>query len=170
MIDLRALNQLPAPQFVEALAGIFEHSPWIAERVAARRPFRSRLELLEGMRRIVLEATPEEQLALINAHPKLGARGRTRQQLTAASSTEQKRAGLDACSDQQFAELERLNASYVDRFGFPFILAVRGHDPPSILAQIEERLGQGRSAEIRTALDQIGLIAGYRLEERVAEC
>jgi N-carbamoyl-L-amino-acid hydrolase len=167
VIELTALNALPPTQFVEAMAGIFEHSAWIPERVAAQRPFATRLDLLDAMRRIVDEGTPEEQLALINAHPKLGARGRARQQLTSASSAEQKRAGLDACSDEQFAQLERINASYLARFGFPFILAVRGHDPPAILAQIEQRLAQTRAQEIRTAIHQIGLIAGYRLADLV---
>jgi OHCU decarboxylase len=168
VIELTALNALPPPQFVEALAGIFEHSAWIPERAAARRPFESRLDLLDAMRRTVLEATPAEQLALISAHPKLGARGRPRQQLTPASSAEQRRAGLDACSDEEFARLQQINASYLARFGFPFILAVRGHDPPSIIAQLTRRLEHDRSEEIRTAIHQIGLIASYRLADAIA--
>ncbi|HWW20085.1 MAG TPA: 2-oxo-4-hydroxy-4-carboxy-5-ureidoimidazoline decarboxylase [Steroidobacteraceae bacterium] len=168
MIELTALNALQPRQFVQALSGIFEHSPWIAQRAAALRPFVSRLDLLDAMRRIVLEASPDEQLALIHAHPRLGARGRSRQQLTQASSTEQRRAGLDACSDQEFAHLERINASYLARFGFPFILAVRGHDPASIIAQLERRLGHDRAQEIATAVQQIGLIASYRLADTVA--
>jgi beta-ureidopropionase / N-carbamoyl-L-amino-acid hydrolase len=165
VIELRELNQLPPAQFVEALAGIFEHSPWIAQRAAARRPFGSRLDLLDALRSVVSEATADDQLLLINAHPKLGARGRPRQQLTQASSTEQHRAGLDACTDDELAHLERLNAAYLARFGFPFILAVRGHDPPSIMAQMQRRLQQERREEIATAIHQIGLIAGYRLAE-----
>lgn len=167
MIELQHLNQLPPARFVEALDGIFEHSPWIAQRAAARRPFASRLDLLDGMRRVVSESNPDEQLMLINAHPKLGARGRPRQQLTQASSTEQQRAGLDACTDAEFAELQRINAAYLARFDFPFILAVRGHDPPSIIEQMRRRLRQERSDEIATAIDQIGLIAGYRLADVV---
>ena len=167
MIELQHLNQLPPAAFVDALGGIFEHSAWVAQRTAARRPFQSRLDLLDDMRRVVNEASADEQLMLINAHPKLGARGRLRQQLTPASSTEQKRAGLDACSDAEFAQLQQINAAYLARFDFPFILAVRGHDPPSIIEQMRRRLRQERSQEIATAIDQIGLIAGYRLVDVV---
>jgi N-carbamoyl-L-amino-acid hydrolase len=168
VIGLDELNQLASPQFVATLEGIFEHSPWIAERAAVRRPFGSRLQLLDAMRAVVDAATPVEQLALINAHPKLGARGRPRQQLTQASSREQRRAGLDACSDEEFAHLERVNADYTASFGFPFILAVRGHDPGSIIAQMERRLRHDPAQEIRTALREIALIAGYRLADVVA--
>ena len=92
------------------------------------------------MRSVVQEATVEEQLALIRAHPQLGARGRKRLELTEASSREQRRAGLDACTDEEFAELMRLNTGYVETFSFPFILAVRGHDPRSILESMQSRI------------------------------
>lgn len=167
MITLERLNALPATEFVALLGGIFEHSPWVAERAAPGRPFASRERLLEAMRAVVDAASEEEQMALIRAHPHLGARGRNKAALTEASASEQKRAGLDACSDEEFAELLRLNALYVDRFGFPFILAVRGHDPGSILANFRSRLGNAADVERRTALTQIGLIAGYRLADLV---
>jgi N-carbamoyl-L-amino-acid hydrolase len=168
VIALTLLNTLPAAQFIESLAAIFEHSPWIAQRCAALRPFDSRLDLLDAMRGVVVQASTQQQLALINAHPKLGARGRPRQQLTPASGAEQRRAGLDACSDEEFAHLERINSAYLDRFGIPFILAVRGHDPSSIIAQLQRRLEHDRDEEMRTAIHQIGLIASYRLADSVA--
>jgi hypothetical protein len=105
---------------------------------------------------------------LIRAHPQLGARGRSRAQLTEASAREQRRAGLDACTDEEFSQLLRLNEAYVEKFAFPFILAVRGHDPVSILRAIERRSGHDVALERRTALGEIGLIAGYRLAELVA--
>jgi N-carbamoyl-L-amino-acid hydrolase len=168
VIALQELNRLSSEEFVAQLTGIFEHSPWVPRRAQVRGPFESRLALLDVMRSVVQEASGEEQLTLINAHPKLGARGRTRAQLTAASSREQKRAGLDACSDQQYTHLQQINAAYFDKFGFPFILAVRGHDPPSIIAQLERRCRHDRAWELRTALNEIGLIAGYRLAESVS--
>ena len=168
VIALQELNRLPPEAFVARLAGIFEHSPWVAQRAQARGPFQSRLCLLDVMRSVVQEAGAEQQLALINAHPRLGARGRTRAQLTAASSGEQQRAGLDACSDEQYAHLQQINAVYLDRFGFPFILAVRGHDPASIIAQLERRCAHDRARELCTALNEIGLIAGYRLADSVS--
>jgi OHCU decarboxylase len=167
MIPLQELNALPIEKFVALLGGIFEHSPWVAERAAAARPFGSRAELLDEMRAVVQRASTEEQLALIRAHPQLGARGRSRAQLTEASAKEQKRAGLDACTDEEFARLMQLNANYVEKFAFPFILAVRGHTPDSILASMESRLSNDIPAERRTALTQIGLIGGYRLEDVV---
>lgn len=165
MIALSALNSMSTAEFVAQVGGVFEHSPWIAERAAARRPFTSREHVLDTMLAVVEAASLEEQMALIRAHPQLGARGRRRAELTDASAREQKRAGLDACSDEQFAELLRLNASYVERFGFPFILAVRKHDPGSILANFNSRLHNDPDAERRAALTQIGLIAGHRLAE-----
>lgn len=154
-------------QLVATFGGIFEHSPWVAERAAGARPFGSREQLLKAMCAVVQEASTEEQLALIRAHPQLGARGRRRAELTENSSNEQRRAGLDACTDEEFARLLQLNAAYMQRFSFPFILAVRGHNPASILAALETRLQHDAELERRSALTQIGLIAGYRLEDLV---
>ena len=168
MITLAALNALPATSFTETLGAIFEHSPWVAQRAAASRPFASRLDLLDAMRTVVRDAPIEDQLNLIRAHPQLGARGRKRLELTEASSREQRRAGLDACSDAEFAELMQLNAAYVQKFDFPFILAVRGHDPESILAFMRTRLNNNLEQERHTALTQIGLIGGYRLADLVS--
>ena len=168
MITLEALNGLPLDEFTATLGTIFEHSPWVPQRAAAARPFASRLDLLDAMRAVVQAAPVEEQLGLIRAHPQLGARGRKRAELTEASSREQRRAGLDACSDEEFDQLLRLNTAYVHKFSFPFILAVRGHDPNSILASMESRLNNAPEVERHTALTQIGLIGGYRLADVVA--
>ncbi|MEA3133401.1 MAG: beta-ureidopropionase / N-carbamoyl-L-amino-acid hydrolase [Gammaproteobacteria bacterium] len=168
MIALSELNDLPTREFVTTLGAIFEHSPWVAERAAAGRPYASRLHLLEAMRMVVEQASPEEQSTLIRAHPKLGARGRTRAELTQASASEQHRAGLDACTPQDFAQLDGLNTAYVEKFAMPFILAVRGHDPESIIATLKRRLTHDEPFERNTALGQIGLIAGFRLTDVVA--
>jgi OHCU decarboxylase len=169
VITLAELNRLPTTEFVLRLAGIFEHSSWVAQRVAAARPFESRERLLEAMRTAVEEATSEEQLALIQAHPTLGLRDRARENLTAASSREQRGAGLEACTPDDAAHLEELNATYVERFSMPFILAVRGHTPQSIIAECERRLLNDGSNEQRAALREIGLIAGYRLADVVSD-
>jgi OHCU decarboxylase len=168
VIALEALNALPVEEFTTVLGAIFEHSPWVAQRAAAARPFTSRLQLLDAMRAVVQSAPAEEQLGLIRAHPQLGARGRNRAHLTEASAREQRRAGLDACTDEEFAELLRLNAAYVQKFSFPFILAVRGHTPDSILAALGNRSKNDVELERLTALTQIGLIGGYRLADVVA--
>jgi OHCU decarboxylase len=169
MISVAELNMLPAPEFVDRLAGIFEHSPWVAQRVVGARPFDNRDSLLEAMRRTVEAAASDEQMALIRAHPKLGLRGPARRELTAASSREQHGAGLEGCTPAEAARLEELNADYVKKFAIPFILAVRGHTPQSIIAACERRLLNDGSEERRAALREIGLIAGYRLADVVCE-
>ena len=167
MITLEALNALPPPQFVTTLAGVFEHSPWVPERVSASRPFQTRAQLLDAMCAAVQAATPEEQLRLIRAHPQLGARGRSRLELTAASAGEQHRAGLDTVTSSLLAQIEQLNAAYFQKFTFPFILAVRGHDPASILENCRHRIANDEPQELRAALRQIELIAEYRLNDLV---
>jgi beta-ureidopropionase / N-carbamoyl-L-amino-acid hydrolase len=168
VITLEQLNALPPGEFAAALDGVFEHSPWVAQRTAAARPFASRLQLLDSMRAAVAAATPAEQLALIRAHPQLGVRARVASPLTTASAGEQRRAGLASCTEAQAARLEQINARYLERFGFPFILAVRGHDPESIIAHFERRLESELESERAKALNQIGAIAGYRLADMVA--
>jgi 2-oxo-4-hydroxy-4-carboxy-5-ureidoimidazoline decarboxylase len=168
MLTLEALNAMSVPEFTAALGSIFEHSPWVAQRTAPLRPFRDRAALHQAMCQQVVQASVAEQDALIGAHPKLGARGHQRAQLTQSSSQEQSRAGLDACSDAQFAELLSLNELYQARFAMPFILAVRGHTPESILASLRQRLGNDPAAERATALQQIYSIAGFRLHDGIA--
>ena len=153
---LSELNRLPAPEFVARLGGVFEHSPWVAERVAGLRPFGSRADLLEAMRAAVGAARAEEQLALIRAHPRLGLRGRSRTSLTLASSQEQQRAGLDACTPEEIARLDELNETYAVKFAMPFVLAVRGHTPESIIASCEARLLNDGPLEQRNALRDEG--------------
>jgi OHCU decarboxylase len=167
MLTIETLNAMPVPEFTAALGAIFEHSPWVAQRAAALRPFRSREELHQAMCRQVAQGSAAEQDALILAHPRLAARGGQRAALTQSSANEQRRAGLDACTDEQFAELLRLNELYVARFSFPFILAVRGHTPESILAAMRQRLDNDPVTERATALQQINRIAGFRLGDSV---
>lgn len=166
--SLVSLNAASESQFVSALSGIFEHSPWIVERTAKQRPFASRLQMLEAMRTTIATARLEEQLALIRAHPELAGRAAVRRELTRESAQEQRAAGLTDCTPQEFNRLQELNASYRNRFDFPFILAVRGHTPASVIRSFEQRLGNERDAEIATALREIGCIGAYRLSEIVA--
>lgn len=163
-MTLDALNQSPPAAFVAAVGGVFEHSPWVAERVAAQRPFAS-VEALHGAMCAAVAAAGETlQMALIRAHPQLAGKAAIRGELTAASTNEQRGAGLDQCSPEEFAEITRLNSDYEARFGFPFILAVTGHTRTSIIANMRARLGHAREAEIAEALKQIERIARFRLE------
>lgn len=169
MIALQELNSLPAAQFVEALSGVFEKSPWIPQAAAGHRPFRSTLQLHEAMCGAVLQAGVEDQLALIRAHPELAGRAAVRGELTPESTREQKGAGLSACTPEEFRSLQALNAEYANKFGFPFVIAVRGHNPGSVIAALRERIAHGVDEERMTALRQIGRIAGFRLADLVAE-
>lgn len=165
MMDLAELNAMPAERFVEALGGIYEHSPWVAEAVLSQRPFATLDDLARAMAAAVAAAGDDAQLRLIRAHPELGARLRIAE-LTDASRAEQQGAGLDQCTAAEFAALQQLNAAYGERFGFPFILAVKGHSRDSIIAAMRARLDNDADAERREALKQIDLIARYRLEQQ----
>jgi 2-oxo-4-hydroxy-4-carboxy-5-ureidoimidazoline decarboxylase len=116
---------------------------------------------------VLAAADAEAQLALIRAHPELAGRAAIRGELTEASTREQRGAGLDQCSAEEYAELTRLNAEYNARFGFPFILAVRGHTRSSILANMAQRIANERAVEIATALTQIERIAALRLADLI---
>jgi len=164
-MNLDRLNGLSAGEFTATLGGIFEHSPWVAERSAAARPFADVDALHRAMCRVVATAGEAEQLALIRAHPELAGRAAIRGELTAASRSEQAGAGLDQCSADEYAELQALNSAYNERFGFPFILAVRGHTRHSIIAAMRARLDNARDAEIAEALRQIERIARFRLDD-----
>ncbi len=168
MISLAQLNAASADEFVAALAGIFEHSPWVAEAVLPLRPFASRLQLHEAMCAAVDAADIDAQLKLIRAHPELAGRAAVRRELTAESTREQRGAGLDACTPGEFAMLQTLNDAYNHKFGFPFVLAVRGHNRGSVIAAFMQRLDHDLDTERKMALQQIDRIAGFRLHDCVS--
>ena len=163
MIPLEALNASSQADFVARLGGIYEHSPWVAERAFAARPFASRDALHAAMQRAMQGASRDEQLALIRAHPELLGKLEAAQ-LTEASRGEQAGAGLDRCTAAQKSRMQALNHAYREKFGFPFIVAVKGLDWGGIIERIESRLGNTREVEFATALQEIGRIARFRLE------
>jgi allantoate deiminase/N-carbamoyl-L-amino-acid hydrolase len=169
MLSLDHLNRLQAPEFVAALASIFEHSPWVAERVAASRPFASGCALHQAMSAAVLGAGEDLQLALIRAHPELAGRAAIRGDLTPASTREQQGAGLKSLTAEQYARLHALNVEYGSRFGFPFVLAVKGHTPHSVIAELARRVTHDRNTERGIALREICRIARFRLADTVDE-
>lgn len=169
MIPLAELNTASREEFVARLGGVFEHSPWVAERAFERRPFATRAALHAAMTRAVEEAGPERQLALIRVHPELAGRAAVRGEMTDFSRQEQGGSGLLDCSPEEFARLQDLNRRYVERFGFPFILAVRGLDRAAIIEAFARRVGNTREAEMAEALRQIARIAGLRLDALVEE-
>jgi 2-oxo-4-hydroxy-4-carboxy-5-ureidoimidazoline decarboxylase len=164
---LDELNALGRDAFVTRLGGVFEHSPWVAEGAFDARPFASVDALHAAMCATVAAAAEAAQLALIRAHPELAGKAAVRGQLTDASTREQRGAGLDQCSPDEFARLTRLNAQYGAKFGFPFIVAVRGHTRASILEAMAARLANERPIEMAEALRQIERIARFRLEAMI---
>ena len=164
---LDQLNSISADAFVAALSGIFEHSPWVAEVAARERPFASIDELHRRMSQIVETSGEDKQLALINAHPELAGKAAVRGELTAESTREQSGAGLNQCTQEEFDKLQALNRAYREKFGFPFILAVRGYDRHGIIANFESRVNNNRADEMRASLTQIYRIARFRLDELI---
>jgi 2-oxo-4-hydroxy-4-carboxy-5-ureidoimidazoline decarboxylase len=143
------------------MTALFEHSPWVEGRADARPSSGDRHADLMA---VVRDASPEEQLALIRAHPELA--GKAAVALTEASAAEQASAGLDRLSQAEFDRFHALNAAYREKFGFPFIICVRLTDKAGILAAMERRLMNDRDTEIAAALDEIGKIVRLRLEDR----
>lgn len=166
-LSLEAVNALDRAAFVAAFGGIFEHSPWVAERAFAARPFVSLDALHAAMMAVVRAAPDAEKRAFLNAHPELAGPAARARQMTDHSVSEQGSAGLDRMSEADFDRFDRLNAAYRARFGFPFIIAVRGRSRAAIVAEFERRLGQEPAAEIEAALAEIGAITRMRLERRV---
>jgi 2-oxo-4-hydroxy-4-carboxy-5-ureidoimidazoline decarboxylase len=159
------LNACAAEEFVRRIGGIFEHSPWIAEAAAAKRPFADQDDLLAAMTLIVESSGPEQKLALIQAHPDLAGRLARQGQLTAESSREQAAAGLTRADTATLERITALNTAYRERFGFPFIICARLNGVEAIVAAMEARLPQEREAEISTALGEINKIARLRLRD-----
>nr|WP_237449592.1 2-oxo-4-hydroxy-4-carboxy-5-ureidoimidazoline decarboxylase [Novosphingobium silvae] len=142
---------------------MFEHSPWVEERADARPSSGSRhADLVAAM----YDASEQEQLALIRAHPELAGKAAIDRTLTDASAAEQASAGLDRLTPEEFDRFHALNAAYRARFGFPFIICVRLTDKAGILDAMERRLANERETEIATALEQIGEIVRLRLEDQ----
>lgn len=157
------LNGMDRDRFVQALGWIFEESPWVAERAWDTRPFADLEALHRQMTSVVTGATREEQVALLRAHPDLGARAK----MSNASVGEQAGAGLDRLSPDDFDRLQRLNSAYRAKFGFPFLYAVKGSTSKQILDALDERLLHDPDDEFREALRQVERIARFRLETLV---
>jgi urate oxidase/2-oxo-4-hydroxy-4-carboxy-5-ureidoimidazoline decarboxylase len=164
-VTLSALNRSGREPFVAALGAVFESSPWVAAAVYDERPFASVDDLHRAMTAAVQRSSHEARLALIRAHPDLG----TRLRLGGASATEQAGAGLDRLSPEAYARFGDLNRRYRERFGFPFVIAVRHHTQASMLEAFERRLQHGAPAEVEQALAEIAAIARFRLQEAVVD-
>jgi OHCU decarboxylase len=161
-------TEMDRSSFIATFGQVFEHSPWIAA-AAFDRGLPPDVDRAEGLHRaltaVLREASEEQQRALIDAHPDLAGRLARAGRLTASSSREQASAGLDQLTDTERARFTELNEAYQARFGFPFIMAVKGRGKEEILAAFERRLAHDRAAELETALEQIERIALLRLKD-----
>jgi 2-oxo-4-hydroxy-4-carboxy-5-ureidoimidazoline decarboxylase len=164
-ISLADLNTADRHRFVALLGGVYEHSPWVAERAWAAQPFVDVDALHTALEATVAAAHHDEQLALLCAHPDLGARAR----MSDASTGEQAGAGLDRLPPDLYDRLLRLNTSYRERFGFPFLLAVAGRTAPAIIEALEQRLPRTPEEEFAEAMRQVARIARIRLDTIVDE-
>ena len=170
-LDLQALNGATQAGFTALLEGIYEHSPWIAERAWSHRPFPALTSLKQALADTVRGATQAEQLGLIRAHPELAGKAMVSKKLTAESTNEQGKAGLTDCTPEEFARIQQLNADYNAKFGFPFILAVRGPRAEGltrhqIIDTFARRLAHHPDFERAEALRNIHRIAEIRLNDK----
>jgi len=169
-MNLMAVNALTLEQFVARFGGVFERSPWVAERAWKGRPFASVENLYQSMTDEIQLATPAEQLGLVRAHPELAGKEATGGKLSVDSSSEQGRLGFMNLDRSHFEQMGELNRRYRQRFGFPCIVALTLHaSRASVMAEMQRRLGNTPQAEKTAALEQIGHIARGRLDKIVRE-
>ncbi len=170
-VTIEALNQAPFSDASAMLVGCYEHSPWVAEAALALRPFKTLSHLKQAMAGVVRRSSVDQKLSLLRAHPELAGKAMVSQNLTHESNDEQSRAGLTHCSPAEFEKLQSLNRRYNEKFGWPFILAVRGPraqglSRAQIIETFERRLGQQSEAEMAECLRNIHRIVEIRLNDK----
>ena len=168
LLSIEAVNAFDAVAFAARFGDVAEASPWVAEAACASRPFLDREGLVEAFAGAVRAASRERQLALLRAHPDLAGRTAVAGVIAQESRREQAGAGLDRLTDGEFARFHDLNTRYRERFGFPFIHAVKGATKDAILAAFEARIDNDAEAERATALANVERIFRFRIEDRVA--
>jgi OHCU decarboxylase len=158
--------QLTLEEFVSRYGGIYEHSPWVAQEThQAAAKVEDVNELAEIFANCVDEAGDEKKLALIRAHPDLAGKAAISGDLTGESTAEQSSAGIDQCTQEEYQQFQELNDRYKEKFGFPFVMAVRDSNRHEILAAFKSRLGHELQTEFETAIREIHKIASLRLQE-----
>ncbi len=166
MSSARNQNQLSLEEFVGRYGGIYEHSPWVAEECFGIATGNEDVDVLAGIfAACVDKANHQRKLALIRAHPDLAGKAAIGGELTEESGAEQASAGIDNCSQEEYEQFQDLNRQYKDKFGFPFVMAVRNSNRYKILASFETRLKNDGQTEFDTAIKEIHKIARLRLQE-----
>ncbi|YCA13417.1 2-oxo-4-hydroxy-4-carboxy-5-ureidoimidazoline decarboxylase [Bacillus sp. AK128] len=147
--------------FISKVGWVFEHSPWIAEQAWESRPFMNKELLLETMKDVVKNSSLSLQLSLFRAHPDLG----TRLKMSDMSMKEQANVGLDQLSKEEYNEFQSLNKIYVEKYGFPFIMAVKGQNKETILSLMKQRVSSTYDKELSTALQEVFKIVDFRIND-----
>ena len=160
---INKINKMSQGEFIKVFANIFENAIWIAEELYKRKPFKDFGELSSKMFNIFETASREKKLKILNDHPDLADKTKIHL-LTAGSKKEQSNAGLNLCTEDEFNEFKKLNSIY-KKFGFPFILAVKGKNKNEILNNFRERISSNHKTEFEEAINQVKKIANLRLEE-----
>ena len=168
LLTIDDLNGMTDSEFAASFGDVAEHSPWVAERAAGARPFAGREAAAQAFAAALRGAARDEQVAVLRAHPDLAGRAAVMGELAEDSRKEQAGAGLDRLTPEEFERFTVLNAAYKERFGIPFIFAVKGATKELILAAFEERLANGREDELKNAIDNVCRIMRFRIEDRVA--
>ena len=168
LLSIDDLNRMAVSEFTARFGDVAEHSPWVAVRAAGARPFADREAVAEAFAAALRGAARDEQVAVLRAHPDLAGRAAIMGELAEDSRREQAGAGLDRLTPAEFERFTALNAAYRERFGIPFIFAVKGATKDMILAAFEERIGNAPEAEHENAIDNVCRIMRFRIEDRVA--
>ena len=161
---INKINKLSKSEFIKVFANIFENARWIAEKLYNQKPFDNFEELSSKILNIFETATKEKQLKILSAHPDLANKTKI-SLLTPDSLKEQANAGLDQCTEEEFDEFKLLNEQYKKKFGFPFILAVKGKNKNEILDNFKKRISSSLEIEFVEATKQVKQIASLRLED-----
>ena len=154
-------NQLNKSEFISIFGNVFEKTEWIAERCHESKPYNNTDELVSKMMKIFENIEKERHLEILNSHPDLA----VEKKLTEDSKNEQKNASLNQCTDEEFTEFKKLNKEYKKKFGFPFIIAVKGKNKEEILNSFRQRITNNINLEFEEAKKQVKKIANFRLSE-----
>ena len=158
------IETLSRAEFVDRFGGVYEHSPWVAEQSFDTAANASPDELVRLFAQCVDAADRDTKLRLIRAHPDLAGRAAVRGELTVESNEEQSSAGIDQCTDEEYAQFVAFNSAYKEKFDFPFIMAVRNSNRHKILAAFSKRIENDAETEFETAMREIHKIARLRIE------
>lgn len=168
LLGMEDINALDTEAFIALLGGVYEHSPWVAKAVVSQRPFVNKAALQEAMKAVVEDADDDVRLQLLKAHPEFA--GKPSQALTASSTSEQGRLSLNSLPADQHIKMQGYNRRFMEKFGFPGIVAVRlNNSVEQIFQQFDQRLANDLQTEIKAAMQQVHAIVEFRLQDIVAE-